>query len=110
VTAAIALVAVAVTGHAPRGGRVPVRLTGQPGARPRAPRTGGVFHVSIRVPDLVEADDHHHLGLNAWAGRWAPPPALRTVGLDQIAIEAPGLSPRVVPDAATGVRVRCTAR
>jgi len=218
----------------PRDGRVLVRLTGQPGARPRAPRTSGLFHIAILVPDraalgrslrrLVErrwpltgasdhlvsealylddpdglgieiyrdrpreqwrhdagevvmatepldlqdlADEpgtdrpwsgleagtvmghvhlhvpdlgeaerlycgdvgfsptlrrypgalfvaageyHHHLGLNVWAGRRAPPPTPGTVGLDHFTIEARGLSPRTVSDAATGIQVRCTSQ
>jgi catechol 2,3-dioxygenase len=52
---------------------------------------------------------HHHLGLNVWAGRGAPPPAADTVGLATFTIEARTLTPRDVADAATGVTVRCLA-
>jgi catechol 2,3-dioxygenase len=111
-------------------------LAQEPGAeRPWAgldPRTV-MGHVHLHVPDLVEAERrycdevgftpmlrrypgalfvaaggyHHHLGLNVWAGRGAPPPP-GTVGLDWFTIESRQLAPRTLTDAATNVRVRCT--
>jgi catechol 2,3-dioxygenase len=92
-----------------------------------------VGHVHLQVPDLDDAerlycdevgfaatlrrypgalfvaagDYHHHLGLNVWAGRGAPPPEPGTVGLDSFTIEASGLSPRQLLDDTTGVRVTC---
>lgn len=49
---------------------------------------------------------HHHVGLNVWAGRGAPAPPPRAVGLRSFTIEASGLSARQVEDAATGVSIR----
>jgi catechol 2,3-dioxygenase len=92
-----------------------------------------VGHVHLHVPDLDEAerlycgevgfattsrrypgalfvaagDYHHHLGLNVWAGRGAPPPEPGTVGLDSFTIEAGGLPPRQLLDDTTRVRVTC---
>jgi catechol 2,3-dioxygenase len=94
-----------------------------------------IGHVHLHVPDLLAAERlycedvgfaptlrrypgalfvaaggyHHHLGLNVWAGRGAPPPAADTVGLATFTIEARTLTPRDVADAATGVTVRCLA-
>jgi catechol 2,3-dioxygenase len=90
-------------------------------------------HVHLHVPDLAEAerlycadiglsptlrrypgalfvaagDYHHHLGLNVWAGRGAPPPQAGTVGLDSFTIEAGSLAARSVLDDTTRVRVIC---
>lgn len=92
-----------------------------------------VGHVHLHVPDLDTAeglycadvgfsptsrrypgalfvaagDYHHHLGLNIWAGRGAPPPEPGTVGLDSFTIEAGGLPPRSLLDETTHVRVDC---
>jgi catechol 2,3-dioxygenase len=92
-------------------------------------------HVHLHVPDLPAAEQrycadigftpmlrrypgalfvaaggyHHHLGLNVWAGRGAPPPDPDTVGLDAFTIEARTLPAREVLDEATGVTVRCVA-
>lgn len=35
---------------------------------------------------------HHHLGLNTWAGKGAPPPSAGAAGLRQFTIEVPGVS------------------
>lgn len=93
-----------------------------------------IGHVHLHVPDLAEAEHlycedigftprlrryrgalfvaaggyHHHLGLNVWAGRGAPPPAPGTVGLEWFSIEGDGLAQRTVPDRAAGIEVRCT--
>lgn len=92
-----------------------------------------VGHVHLHVPDLAAAEQlycddlgftptlrrypgalfvaaggyHHHLGLNVWAGRGAPPPQPGTVGLDAFTIEARTLTRREVADASTGVTIRC---
>lgn len=108
----------------------------EPGAeRPWAGLDAGtmVGHVHLHVPDLAAAEAlycgdiglsatlrrypgalfvaagtyHHHLGLNIWAGRGAPPPAAGTVGLEAFTIEGTGVPARVVADEATGVRVVC---
>jgi catechol 2,3-dioxygenase len=92
-----------------------------------------IGHVHLHVPDLAAAEAlycgeigwsptlrrypgalfvaaetyHHHLGLNIWAGRGAPPPAAGTVGLVSFTIEGRGVPERTVVDEATGVRVVC---
>jgi catechol 2,3-dioxygenase len=94
-----------------------------------------IGHVHLQVPDLGSAEKrycedigfaptlrrypgalfvaaggyHHHLGLNTWAGRGAPPPESGTVGLDAFTIEARTIAPREVHDASTGVTARCLA-
>jgi catechol 2,3-dioxygenase len=103
---------------------------------PPLPADTIVGHVHLQVPDLESAealycDDigftptlrrypgalfvaaggyHHHLGLNTWAGRGVPPPPADAVGLLAFTIEASALTPRVVPDARTGVSVVCRAQ
>jgi catechol 2,3-dioxygenase len=92
-------------------------------------------HVHLHVPDLAAAEErycgtigftpmlrrypgalfvaaggyHHHLGLNVWAGRGAPPPAPGTAGLNAFTIEARALPARELLDEATGVTVQCVA-
>lgn len=94
-----------------------------------------IGHVHLHVPDLAAAEAfycgdvglsptlrrypgalfvaagsyHHHLGLNIWAGRGAPPPAAGTVGLTSFTIEGTGVPARSIADEATGVRVICRA-
>ena len=94
-----------------------------------------IGHVHLHVPDLRAAEQrycgdigftrtlrrypgalfvaaggyHHHLGLNTWAGRDAPPPEPGTVGLDAFTIEARAMTARDVQDPSTGVTVRCVA-
>ena len=113
-------------------------IAGTPGAE--QPWTGldaGTImgHVHLHVPDLAAAEQrycgdigftpmlrrypgalfvaageyHHHLGLNVWAGRGAPPPVPGTVGLDAFTIEASSLPPRELLDEATSVTVQCVA-
>jgi catechol 2,3-dioxygenase len=48
---------------------------------------------------------HHHLGLNIWAGRGAPPPAPGTVGLRSFTIDMRHAPDRRVDDAASGVQI-----
>jgi len=48
---------------------------------------------------------HHHLGLNIWAGRGAPPPPPAAVGLRGFTIEASDLTFEHLRDEATGVAV-----
>jgi catechol 2,3-dioxygenase len=94
-----------------------------------------IGHVHLHVPDLAAAERlycdeigfsptlrrypgalfvaagtyHHHLGLNIWAGRGAPPPPADSVGLDSFTIEGTGVPARIVVDDVTGVRVICGA-
>ncbi len=88
-------------------------------------------HVHLHVPDLATAEAlygdaigftpvvrrypgalfvsaggyHHHVGLNVWAGRGAPPPPPSAPGLRRFTIEARTLEEREWFDAATGVAV-----
>jgi catechol 2,3-dioxygenase len=48
---------------------------------------------------------HHHLGLNTWAGRGAPPPPDNAVGLRGFTIESTTLRSEDIADDATGVTV-----
>ena len=90
-----------------------------------------IGHVHLHVPDLTEAEQrycgqigftpmlrrypgalfvaaggyHHHLGLNVWAGRGAPPPADDAVGLRRFTIEASTLASAVVHDPTTRVAI-----
>jgi catechol 2,3-dioxygenase len=113
-------------------------LAGTDGAERQAPGLDPdtvIGHVHLHVPDLPAAERlycdevgfaptvrrypgalfvaaggyHHHLGLNVWAGRGAPPPDPDVVGLDAFTIEGRSLEPREVTDAATRVTVRCLA-
>lgn len=94
-----------------------------------------IGHVHLHVPDLATAetlycgeigfaptlrrypgavfvaagDYHHHLGLNIWAGRGAPPPEAGTVGLDAFTIDGTSVPARTLTDEATRVRVICGA-
>lgn len=106
----------------------------EPGAESPAPMPAAtvIGHVHLNVPSLDGAERlycedigftptlrrypgalfvaagryHHHLGLNVWAGRGAPPPPAGAVGLRAFAIEATGLAARVVHDPTTDVEVR----
>jgi catechol 2,3-dioxygenase len=49
---------------------------------------------------------HHHVGLNIWAGRGAPPPPDNVVGLRTFAVDGTGLEEMEVADEATGVVVK----
>jgi catechol 2,3-dioxygenase len=88
-------------------------------------------HVHLHVPDLDTAEAfycgrvgftpmlrrypgalfvaaggyHHHLGLNIWAGRGAPPPPPTAVGLRGFTIEARDLPAEELRDETTGVVV-----
>jgi catechol 2,3-dioxygenase len=102
----------------------------EPGAeRPWAGLEPGtrIGHLHLHVPDLQQAEAlycdeigfsptlrrypgalfvaaggyHHHVGLNVWAGVGAPPPPEDAVGLRGFTIEARGLMPGVILDAAT---------
>jgi catechol 2,3-dioxygenase len=113
-------------------------VAGAPGAeRPWTGLDAGttIGHVHLHVPDLAVAEDlycgeiglrptlrrypgalfaaagtyHHHLGLNIWAGRGAPPPDRDIAGLESFTIEGPGIVARSVVDDATRVRVVCRA-
>jgi catechol 2,3-dioxygenase len=92
-----------------------------------------IGHVHLHVPDLDAAERfycegigftptlrrypgalfvaaggyHHHLGLNVWAGRGAPPPPPGSVGLDAFTIDGRAIEPRAVADPSTAVTVRC---
>jgi catechol 2,3-dioxygenase len=92
-----------------------------------------IGHVHLHVPDLDGAERfycdaigfsptlrrypgalfvaagtyHHHVGLNVWAGRGAPPPDPGTVGLDAFTVDASTLPSRQVVDETTRVRVTC---
>jgi catechol 2,3-dioxygenase len=92
-----------------------------------------IGHVHLHVPDLGAAEQlychtvgftptlrrypgalfvaagayHHHMGLNVWAGRGAPPPHPDAAGLNAFTIEANTLEPRELVDESTGVTVRC---
>lgn len=55
---------------------------------------------------LAAGGYHHHIGLNTWAGRSAPPPAPGTTGLYHLAIvfpDRPALAPAVRRVLAAGV-------
>ena len=111
-------------------------IAGTPGAeQPWTGLDAGTImgHVHLHVPDLAAAEQrycgdigftpmlrrypgalfvaageyHHHLGLNVWAGRGAPPPPPGTAGLSAFTIEARTLPPRELADEATGVTVQC---
>ena len=51
------------------------------------------FDVTQRLGDeaafLSAGGYHHHIGLNTWESRGAPPPPRRTTGLDHVAIRYP---------------------
>jgi catechol 2,3-dioxygenase len=92
-----------------------------------------IGHVHLHVPDLDEAERlycdevgftpmlrrypgalfvaaggyHHHLGLNVWAGRGAPPPPPDSVGLDAFTIDARAMTTHALGDPSTGVTVVC---
>jgi catechol 2,3-dioxygenase len=92
-----------------------------------------IGHVHLHVPDLETAEQlycadigfsptlrrypgalfvaagtyHHHVGLNIWAGRGAPPPGPDTIGLDAFTIEGAAIPARTAKDESTGVRVIC---
>lgn len=100
------------------------------------PASTTIGHVHLNVPDLPAADDlycgdvgftptlrrfpgalfvsaggyHHHLGLNVWAGRGAPPPPPGAVGLSAFTIEGTNVVPRTIEDRATGVAIVCSDR
>jgi catechol 2,3-dioxygenase len=109
-------------------------VIGEPGAGHAwaglAPETA-IGHVHLHVPSLEAAeafycqeigfrptlrsypgalfvaagDYHHHVGLNIWAGRGAPPPPADAVGLRSFSIVARGLDAREHQDIATGTTV-----
>jgi catechol 2,3-dioxygenase len=95
-----------------------------------------VGHVHLHVPDLDSAEAfycgrigfsptlrrypgalfvaapgyHHHVGLNIWAGRGAPPPPDDVVGLSAFTVEGTGVEERDNEDHATRVVVRVRGR
>jgi catechol 2,3-dioxygenase len=90
-----------------------------------------IGHVHLHVPDLDSAEAfycrrigfsptlrrypgalfvaagayHHHIGLNIWAGRGAPPPPDHVVGLRAFTVEGTGLEKTEMADEATRVEV-----
>lgn len=73
---------------------------GEIGFEPRLRRYPGALFVAA-------GGYHHHLGLNVWAGRGAPPPNSGTVGLDAFTIQSSDPQRRSVHDDSTRVTVRC---
>jgi len=100
----------------------------QEGAYDIAPQTD-IGHVHLHVSDLKKAEAfyhgvlglavtqrsypgalflsaggyHHHVGLNTWAGRGAPPPPVEAVGLRSFSIQVP------TPQAVEELAARCQA-
>jgi catechol 2,3-dioxygenase len=64
------------------------------------------FHVTVRHGDeaafLAAGDYHHHIGLNTWQSRGAPPPPRQTTGLFHLAVRYP--TRRALADALERVR------